>query len=70
MMPSSALTSSKDAQDSYFCFCGQQQLEGICEAFQKHHIDQQCNENKPFKDIHKDTPFKLGLSHLLKVIQR
>jgi hypothetical protein len=52
--------------NSHFCSLGQQQLEENCEAFQKHHLDQQCNENKPLKDIHKDIPVKLRLSHLLK----
>jgi hypothetical protein len=33
----------------------------------RHHIDQQCNEEKPLKDIHKDIHVKLGLSQLPKV---
>jgi hypothetical protein len=54
--------------NSHFCSLRQQQLEANCEAFQKHHIDQQCNENKPLKNIHKDMLVKLRLLHLLKVI--
>jgi hypothetical protein len=51
--------------NSFFRFPDQQQLEGIGEAFQK--ITIQCNEDRPFKDIHKDTTVKLGTSHLSKV---
>jgi hypothetical protein len=67
IMPSSSLTSCNDTMKSSFNLPTNNNCKD-CEAFQKYHIHQQCNEDSALKGMQKDISFKLGLLHISKVI--
>ncbi len=67
IMPSSPSTRCNDAMNSPSALLANNNYKD-CEAFQKHHIHQQCNENNALKGMQKDIPLKLCLLHIPKVI--
>jgi hypothetical protein len=66
-MLASSWTSSKDAMKSFSTIPTSNNWK-YGEAFQKHNIDWECNEDIPFKGMQKDVHVKLGMSHLPKLI--
>jgi hypothetical protein len=65
-MSSSLWKISKDAMKSFSTFPISNNWKNG-EAFLKHNIDWECNEDIPFKGMQKYVHVKLGLSHLSKV---